>query len=76
MVYDDPLATTRSSSTHNMNSCNNSTNNPEKISLKLTTTEDHNSTTNTTPVMKDSVSSTTMLPRDSSQFSIQNNNGR
>ena len=31
-------------------------------------------TTNT--VMKDSVSSTTILPRDSSQYSIHNNNGR
>ena len=63
--------------------------NPEKISLTLSVDENNfgakiqsassatcTSTTPTTTVMKDSVSSTTILPRDSSQYSIQNNNGR
>ena len=63
--------------------------NPEKISLTLSVDENNfgakiqsassatcASTTPTTTVMKDSVSSTTILPTDSSQYSIQNNNGR
>ena len=60
---------TRSSSSNNISAANN----PEKIGMKLAGGESDNALPQ---VMKDSVSSTTMLPRDASQFSIQNNNSR
>ena len=60
---------TRSSSSNNISAANN----PEKIGMKLAGGESDNALPQ---VMKDSVSSTTMLPRDTSQFSIQNNNSR